>query len=64
MANTPMSTDRTDAVTPSTSEWIQSHALVTPPSRVIQVDRVQVSETQRSSVASALRAGKLAGGKK
>jgi hypothetical protein len=37
--------------------------VVSAPSRTIQVERVRVSEAQKSAVASAIREGRLAAGK-
>jgi len=61
MANTKH--DRPDG-TQSVSARIESRAVVSEPTRVIQVEHVRISQFQKSAVASALRAGRAAGGKK
>ncbi len=43
------------------STRVEERNIVSAPARAIEVERVRVSDSQRSSVASAFRAGRAAG---
>jgi hypothetical protein len=45
-------------VEPSGSPRVEGRDIVSAPGRTIQVERVRVSDLQRSSIASAFRAGR------
>jgi len=51
------------AETPQSSTRVADRNIITEPTRTIQVERVSISEEQKSSVTSALRAGRKAAGK-
>ena len=44
----------------TSSSRVESRAIVSAPDKVIQVEQVRISEHQKLSVASAIRAGKAA----
>jgi hypothetical protein len=48
----------TGTVEPSASSRVEGRDIVSAPGRTIQVERVRVSDLQRSSIASAFRAGR------
>jgi hypothetical protein len=48
----------TAAVEPSGNSRVEGRDIVSAPGRTIQVERVRVSDLQRSSIASAFRAGR------
>jgi len=53
-----MATTNEPQTTSPSSSRIESRSTVSPPDRVIQVEQVRISELQKSSIASAIRAGR------
>jgi hypothetical protein len=62
---TPNQNQSAETVEPSGNSRVEGRDIVSAPARTIQVERVRVSDLQRSSMASAFRAGRAtaAGGK-
>jgi hypothetical protein len=50
--------NRAGDVSESSSTRVEGRNIVSAPARAIQVERLRVSDSQRSSVASAFRAGR------
>jgi hypothetical protein len=55
------SQNQSGTVEPSVSLRVEGRDIVSVPGRTIQVERVRVSDFQRSSIASAFRAGRATG---
>ncbi len=62
-ANTPTQQIETAEPSQASSTRVAGREVVSPPAKTIQVERIRISERQRSSVAAAIRAGRAAAGK-